>query len=292
MERIVQALERTKREQGRREPVLVDRRLESVGNPTPAVPEEIVYTRTRSVSVSKELLRRHRVIAGTHDRAVEDAYKILCTQVRQRMRDKGLNALAVVSPGPGEGKTLTAINLAISLSGEIGQTVLLVDADLRHPSVHEYFGLGTLPGLSEHLLDQVPLEAILLNPGIQDFVLLPGGRPLHNSTEMLTSPRMHALVREVKNRYPSRMIVFDLPPVLTVADAMAFAPHVDATLMVVEEEKTGAGDLLRAAEMLASTNLIGTVLNNSRSGPPSADSIAVRPLAEKRGWLSRLVRSR
>jgi exopolysaccharide/PEP-CTERM locus tyrosine autokinase len=289
MDRIVQALERTKREQGRREPVLVERPLESAAEPARAEPE-IVYTHTRSIPVSKELLRRRRVITGIDDRAVEDAYKILCTQVLQRTRDKGFNALAVVSPGPGEGKTLTAINLAISLSGEIGQTVLLVDADLRHPSVHEYFGLGTVPGLTEHLLDQVRLETILINPGIKDFVLLPGGRPLRNSAEMLSSPKMHALVREVKSRYPSRIIVFDLPPVLTVADAIAFAPHVDATLMVVQEEKTGADDLSRAVEMLESTNLIGTVLNNARSGAPAEGTTRARAQTTKRGWLSRLTR--
>jgi len=94
----------------------------------------------------------------------------------------------------------------------------------------------------------------------------------------------------VKSRYPSRMIVFDLPPVLTVADAIAFAPHVDATLMVVQEEKTGADDLSRAVEMLESTNLIGTVLNNARSGAPAEGTTRARAQTTKRGWLSRLTR--
>jgi Mrp family chromosome partitioning ATPase len=107
---------------------------------------------------------------------------------------------------------------------------------------------------------------------------------------MLSSPKMHALVRELKSRYPSRMIVFDLPPVLTVADAIAFAPHVDATLMVVQEEKTGTDDLSRAVEMLESTNLIGTVLNNSRSGASAESSGPVRAPTRKRGWFSRLMR--
>jgi protein-tyrosine kinase len=285
MEKIVEALERSKREHGRREPVFAERRLEPAVQRTSVAPGEIIYTHTRSVPVSKEVLRQRKVITGTDNRVVEDAYKILCTQVLKRMRDDGLNALAVVSPGAGEGKTLTAINLAISLSREVGHTVLLVDADLRHPVVHEYFGLGTVPGLSEHLFDELPLENILLNPGIADFVLLPGGRPVRNSAELLASPKMHTLVRELKNRYPSRMIVFDLPPVLSVADAMAFAPLVDASIMVVEEGKTDTDDLLRAAELLESTNLIGTVLNKSRSGPVSDTSVPMRP--EKGGWFRR-----
>ncbi len=285
MERIVEALERSKRERGRREPVLVERRLEPVVQLASEGLEEIVYTHTRTVPISKVLLRQRKVITGIDDSAVADAYKILCTQVLKRMREAALNALAVVSPGPGEGKTLTAINLAISLSGEVGQTVLLVDADLRHPGLHEYFGLGTIPGLSDHLIEGLPLEELLLNPGIKDLVLLPGGRPVRNSAELLASPKMHALVRELKARYASRMIVFDLPPVLTLADAMAFAPLVDASIMVVEESKTCVDDLLKAGEMLESTNLIGTVLNKSLSDPTPALPAAARP--QKRGWFKR-----
>lgn len=226
---------------------------------------QIVYTRTRKHAVSAEFLRAHRVIAGFERHGAVDAYKILCTQVLQRMRDNNWNALAVVSPGFHEGKTLTAVNLAVGLAREAGHTVLLVDADLRHPSVHEYLDMPAEPGLSEHLLDGTPLEEILVNPGIDKFVVLPGGRALNSSSELLGSQKMFTLVTELKRRYPSRIVIFDLPPVLTSADALAFGPHVDATIMVVEEGKTGSEDVLRAAELLESANLIGTVLNNSRA---------------------------
>lgn len=229
------------------------------------VPAEITYTQTRKVSLYPGWLRQNRILTGDVIDGYARAYKVLRTQVSQRMRQQGWRTLAVTSPGPREGKTLTAINLAISLALEANQTVLLVDADLRQPSVHTYFGFDVEYGLRDYLLDAVPLEQILVNPEIRRMVILPGAAPLTNSSEMLSSPVMLRLVQEVKRRYPSRLVIFDLPPVLTSDDVLAFAPYVDAALLVVEEGKTQRDDAARAAELLqaANHNLIGTVLNKS-----------------------------
>jgi exopolysaccharide/PEP-CTERM locus tyrosine autokinase len=222
---------------------------------------EISYTQTRVTTLNRATLRESRIISGSEPGPVADAYKILCIQVLQRLRERNGNALAIVSPGECEGKTLTAINLAISLSQEVDQTVLLVDANLRDPSMHRYFGFKPEAGLSDYLINNVPIDQVLVNPGIERFVLLPGGRPLLNSTEMLGSMKMERLVLELKMRYPSRIVIFDLPPVLSVADSMAFAPYVDAAIMVVQENRTKRIDVQRAASMLKSVELIGTVLN-------------------------------
>ena len=136
-----------------------------------------------------------------------DAIKILRTQVIHRLREHNWNELGVTSPGYGEGKTLTAVNLAVSLAMEMTQTVLLVDANLRNPSVHELFGLKNCPGFADYLLDNQVIEDLLVHPGIGRFVLLPGGRAISNSTEILTSPKMLALVEEFKDRYPSRIVI-------------------------------------------------------------------------------------
>jgi Mrp family chromosome partitioning ATPase len=96
-------------------------------------------------------------------------------------------------------------------------------------------------------------------------VILPGGTPLGNSGEMLNSPKMKQLVEELKERYRSRIILFDLPPLLSSADALAFSPYVDAALMVIEEGKSPAEEIQRAAELLQNTRLIGTVLNKART---------------------------
>ncbi len=98
------------------------------------------------------------------------------------------------------------------------------------------------------------------------MTVLPGGRALQNSAEMLNSPKMTRLVEEMKHRYPRRVVVFDLPPVLNAADAMAFAPYVDATLLVMEEGKTKRREVKHALDLLASTNVLGTVLNKAGRG--------------------------
>ena len=228
------------------------------------LPPSITYTRTRSLTVPLPVLREHRVMAANKYGPFIDAYKILRTQVTQRLKENGWNVVGVTSPGYGEGKTLTAVNLAVSLAMETTQTVLLVDSDLQDPSVHQVFGLKNCLGLADYLLDDQPVEDLLVHPGIGRFVLLPGGRPLSNSTEILTSPKMVALVEELKHRYPSRIVVFDLPPLLHTADVLAFSPYTDALLMVVEEGKTTGEELQRALRLVkGSRPVLGTVLNKA-----------------------------
>jgi len=164
-----------------------------------------------------------------------------------------------------------AINLAISLAMTFNQTALLVDADMRRPGVRATFGLKTGPGLSDCLLSHTPVEQLLIHPGIDGLVILPGGAPLPNSSELLGSRQMAELVRDLKSHYHSRIVVFDLPPVLTGADVLAFAPHVEAALLVVEEGKTRSEDVTRAVELLSGTHLIGTVLNKSAEASAPAD---------------------
>ena len=222
---------------------------------------KIVYTQTRRVDISRELLRGKRLVSGFDQCVLTDAFKILSTQVSQRLHEKGWNTLAVTSAGEGEGKTFTAINLAISFAMEFHQTALLVDADLRKPSVREYFGLPPGPGLSDYLISNTPIEQLLIHPGIEDFVILPGGTPLSNSSEVLGWRKMAELVKELKSRYSSRIVLFDLPSLLPTADVLAFAPCVDAALLVVEEGRSRRADVSRAGELLGSTHLIGTILN-------------------------------
>jgi len=193
-----------------------------------------------------------------------DAYNLLRTQILQRFKQNDWSVLAVTSPGPSEGKTLTAINLAISIAREVNHSAVLVDANLRHPWLLEQFGLPHRSGLSEYLTGDVPLVDLMLRiEGISDLVIVPGGKPLTSSTEMLNSPRMVQLVAEMKARYRERIIIFDLPPVLGAADTVAFVPHVDATVLVIEEGATQKQDLADAVELLRNTPIVGTVLNKA-----------------------------
>lgn len=267
MERIKQALEKAKaeREGGDGTPV------RAAQTPPAAVPAEgppipettIQYSQTRVAKLDPRHLAANHVIYGDSDRAGLTAYKMLRTQVLQRMTTRGWNALAVTSPRPGDGKTLTCINLALSLARELTQTVLLVDMDLRNPCVHRYFGLNPEKGIGDYLRGKAPMSDVLMNPGIERLVVMPGRSPVDNSSEILSSPAMGSLVHELKTRYPSRMVLFDLPPVLAADDALAFAPYVDAFLLVLRDGKNTREDLEHTMEIMKDAPIIGTVLNAS-----------------------------
>lgn len=221
------------------------------------------YTMTKMVEVSPQTLLDNRVIAALPQHKFKDAYRMLRTRVLQTMRNNGWTSVAVTGPASGCGKTLTAINLAVSLAMEVTHTVLLVDLDLRKPTVHKYFNYEPELGLSDYLTSDIPLHKLLFTPSIDRLVVLPGRSALPNSAEMLRSPRMIALVNELKTRYPDRLVVFDLPPILAADDALAFSPYTDCFLMVAESGGTKKDDLQKAFEILKNTPLVGTVLNKS-----------------------------
>lgn len=224
---------------------------------------KISYTQTKTINVPADFLREKRIILGDVHDPVADAYKVLRTYVLQNLKANQWNSLAITSPMKNNGKTLTAINLAVSLAREVNHTVLLVDMDLRSPSIHRYFYEDDKPGICEYLNNTIGLSDILFNPGIERLVVLPGNVPLLNSSEMLSSPKMVQLVEELKCRYPSRIIIFDMPPLLSSDDMIAFSPYIDGIMLVVEEGKTRKDELKRAYELIQDKNIIGTVLNKS-----------------------------
>lgn len=221
------------------------------------------YTMTKMVEVTPATLLENRIIAALPEHKFKDSYRMLRTRVLQTMRNNNWTSVAVTGPATGCGKTLTAINLAVSLAMEVTHTVLLVDLDLRKPTVHKYFGYAPEQGLSDYLTSDVPLHQLLFTPGIDRLVVLPGHNALPNSAEMLRSPRMIALVNELKTRYPDRLIVYDLPPILAADDALAFSPYTDCILMVAESGGTKKDDLQKAYEIVKNAPLVGTVLNKS-----------------------------
>jgi len=231
---------------------------------TPSASPPVIYTSTKTVELNNETMRMQRLITGFEGGPFVDAYKVLRTHVLRQFQLNGWNTLGVSSPALYTGKTLTAVNLSLALAMDLAHTVLLVDADLRWPRVHGAFGLPDGPGLTEYLFDDLPLRELLIHPGIGRFIFLPGGRRIRNSDEALASPKMTTLVQELKHRYPARLVVFDLPPILSRADVLGFAPHVDALLLVVEEGRTASSDVERAIGMLKdSVPIVGGVLNKA-----------------------------
>lgn len=234
-------------------------------SPQPDLSTGVRYTMTKMVEVSPQTLLKNRVIAALPEHRFKDAYRMLRTRVLQTMRNNNWTSVAVTGPATGCGKTLTAINLAISLAMEVTHTVLLVDLDLRKPSIHKYFDYEPELGLSDYLTGDIPLYKLLFSPGIERLVVLPGRAALPNSAEMLRSPKMVALVNELKTRYPDRLVVYDLPPILAADDALAFSPYTDSILMVAESGATRKEDLQKAYEIVKNAPLVGTVLNKSEA---------------------------
>ena len=226
---------------------------------------EIHYSCTKNISVDQEVLERNRIVSALPEHELTDAYRVLRTRILQNLNANDWNSLAITSPATGCGKTLTSINLAISLAREINRTVLLADFDLRRPSIHEYFDYEPQYGLSDFLRHDVPLEEVLFSPSIDRLSILPGREAITNSSEMLRSPKMERLVSELKGRYKDRLVIFDLPPLLALDDAIAFKPYPDAMLLVAEDGETKKDDLLKSIEMLQGTPLLGTVLNKSHN---------------------------
>jgi len=265
MERIRQALEQAEHDRSERrdsdKQVVAAHRNGSAARPA----FEVRYQRTKVVEVPERVLEENRLVAALPQHEMTDAYRILRTRVLQTMDANRWNALAVSSPATGSGKTLTSINLAISLAREVNRTVMLADFDLRNPSIHDYFGYEPAAGLNDYLFNDASLEDLLFSPSIERLVVLPGRESVHNSSEMLRSPKMTTLVEELKARYEDRLIIFDLPPILAVDDAMAFAPYADAMLLVAENGGTLRDDMEKALNILKNTPIIGTVLNKSES---------------------------
>lgn len=261
MERIKKALELAR--QARKIDPLAER-------PTAAASSPVAQTTSskdisaRSIAVSSAALERSRTVSGKQGDLLTDIYKLLRTQVLHRMQENRWRTVAVTGPREGIGKTFTATNLAISIAGSVNHNVALLDFDLRRPNVHTMFDYHPPCGIADHLLKALPLDDIAFCPGVERLTVFPGKTSVEHSSEVLSSPAMKQLLDQLLLANKSRILVFDLPPVLVGDDVLAFSPLVDAFLLILEEAKTTREDLERSLELLGKTNVLGTVLNKSR----------------------------
>ena len=188
---------------------------------------------------------------------VEEYNKLRSTIIALTKGDNFSNTIMVTSTASEEGKSMTALNLAISLAREHDYTVLLVDTDLRRPAIHKFLGLNPDVGLVHCLRDA------LIKTGIGKLVVLPAGEAVKDPVDMLSSSRMKEIVLELKERYAERYVIFDTPPALPFADAGVLAAYIDATLFVVREGRARREDLIKTLEEMKSHNLLGIVYNDA-----------------------------
>lgn len=240
---------------------LVEKQQSDVSAKTDGI--NVIYTKTRVHAANDNLLKENRIISAQQPGKWLESYRMLRTRCLQTMDAMEWKTLAITSTGEKTGNSLTAANLAISIAMELDRTALLVDANFHNPAINTLFGFQSQTGLSDYLLHDTDISSMLINPGVDRLVILPAGKPMFNSTEMLRSPKMLRLVEELRSRYPSRIIIFDMPPILSRDDALGFSPYVDCVLLVIDEGHTKTEELKHAAMLLKDTQVLGTVFNKN-----------------------------
>ncbi|MHC4104613.1 MAG: polysaccharide biosynthesis tyrosine autokinase [Planctomycetota bacterium] len=191
-----------------------------------------------------------------------EQFKILRTNLLFSDSGKNPRSVMVTSAVPGEGKSFVASNLAISVARHVNWNVLLIDCDLRRPSVHRQFGFQETPGLSDYLSRGVSLESLLLKTCVDNLTILPGGRLLDNPSEILSSDRMSALLDEAATRYDDRLIILDSPPPRLAAETGALARLVDGIILVVKYGSTSRKIVSDLIDKLEKDKLLGAIINN------------------------------
>ena len=196
--------------------------------------------------------------------ASEQYRKLKSSLVKLSQLNRFDKSLMVTSATGGEGKTLTSLNLAISLAQEFDHTVLLVEADIRCPSILKYMGLEAAAGLTDCVLDGTDVGDVLIKTGIGKLTILPAGRAVPNPVELFSSNRMQELLSEIKNRYQDRYVIIDTTPILPFAEPQYIANGVGGVLFVVREGYTSTDKMNKALSLLKNHNVLGVVCNAVR----------------------------
>lgn len=216
------------------------------------------------LALDRASLRARKVVFPEDASAAARAYRMLRAQVLHRVRSSGLGAIGIVSSASGEGKTLTAVNLALSLAADPNHGVTLIDLDLRRPSVASTLGLAPPIGLDTWLTAEHPVASVLYGiEGFERLSLVPTIAPLVAASEALAGNRTRDLIETLRSTGNRRVLIADLPPALLSDHVLTVSPLLDGFVVVVTEGQTRRDDVERVFELLGRDRIIGTVLNRS-----------------------------
>ena len=190
-----------------------------------------------------------------------EQFKILRTNLLFPVSGKSPRCIMITSALPGEGKSFVSANLAISIAQNIDEHVLLMDCDIRKPTMHSAFGFVDVQGLSEYLSKGISLSSLLIKTDLNKLTLLPAGSPPANPAELLSSQQMSELIKEVKERYNNRYIIIDSPPPQLTAETSAIARHVDGIIFVVKYGSTPRHIVTKLINILGKEKILGVVVN-------------------------------
>lgn len=211
-------------------------------------------------------LDQHLVAALAPQSLPAEQYRSLRTRIKLAENGRGMRAIAVTSPGKGDGKSLTAANLALTMAQEFQQRVLLLDADLRRPAAHQLFGIANTPGLADVLAGTADLNQALVSLPEYHVTILPAGAPPGHPAELLGSSAMRRVFDTLRTRFDR--ILVDLPPVAPLADVHIVSPLVDGLLMIVRAGVTPKPAIEQALSGLDGAKVLGLVLNEAGEATP------------------------
>jgi Mrp family chromosome partitioning ATPase len=219
------------------------------------------------VNCSHAVAIAHRILApdtltGVNER-VAAAYRMVRTRILHRCRSNGLKTIAITSPGAGEGKSVTALNLALSLARDPTVNVFLLDLDMRSPSMCKYLGVQPPVELLAYFAGSRAAGDVFFSLGPKNLALAGSLASTDAASELLGAGRLEALLSYINSLCPNAIILLDLPPILVTDEALLVAPRVDATLLVVAEGRTRRDSLARAVTLLAEFKCIGVLLNRA-----------------------------
>jgi protein-tyrosine kinase len=208
-------------------------------------------------------LERQRIVAMDPANPYRREFDLLRTQVLQKMQEHGWRTLAITSPSMQSGKTVVSVNLALSIAYHPSRTALLVDFDLRRPKVGAALGLPHQTSLSEVLEGTADVRDAIVHVGIPRFLVLPTHRKVAGAAETLASDKVSKIISGLRDHYPERIIIFDLPPITAVDDVIAVLPKIDCVLLVVGSGNSTKRELEESQRHLARSNLLGVVVNKA-----------------------------
>lgn len=218
--------------------------------------------------VNIDYCQQRRVLLGDErrpvDLAVSRAVGMLRTRLLHRVRSHGWLTVGITSASPQDGKSLTSINLALSLAREKSHQVFLIDSDLMKPSICSYLGIEPPTEILEYFEGRCEPRDLFVSIGVENLLIAGGSAHCPHSSELLSTPRLEELIAFVKTVGVNPLVIVDLPPVLSTDDVLVLAPRLDAILLVVSEGKTARSDVERATKLLSEFHLAGLVLNRSR----------------------------
>ena len=210
----------------------------------------------------------HPIVVLEEESAISEQYKILREQLKRLRAEAGIRTIAVTSPVKRDGKTTVSVNLAAAIALEYEEKVILIDADLRAPSVHRYFNYDGVQGLTEFLTSNSRgnVKNLVRETHVNGLRYIPAGKPTRFASELLAKEKMRRLIEDVHSEFPGYMVIVDSPPVLATPDPLVLSRLVDGVIMVIRAGKTPKDYLAKALSAFSANKILGIVLNGADLG--------------------------